>query len=141
MTIFFMSWSTARLSKHNRLQRLAAHATITVQCRLAANHSLRARSLSCVPTWLRQRPLTRGSETWRPNYETRPPTDILLKTEEVTLVLEGIGDRKIRFAASSSEDAKVILEGQALGVRAEGNQLWNLRKARAEDPVEERPLD
>ena len=70
-----------------------------------------------------------------------PPTEILLKTEKVTLVLEGIGDGKIRCNASSWEDAKVILEGQALGVRAEGKQLWNLRKARAEDPVEERPLD
>jgi hypothetical protein len=28
-------------------------------------------------------------------YESRPPSEIVLKTEKVTLVLEGIGDRKI----------------------------------------------
>ena len=32
---------------------------------------------------------------------TRPPTETLLKTEKTTLVLEGIGDGKIRCSASS----------------------------------------
>ena len=31
----------------------------------------------------------------------RPPTETLLKTEKTTLVLEGIGDGKIRCSASS----------------------------------------
>ena len=74
------------------------------------------------------------------NYETRPPTEILLKTERVTLVLEGIGDGKIRCDASSWEDAKVILEGQVLEVRAIGKQFHILRKLRAPGPVEDRLL-
>ena len=44
-----------------------------------------------------------------------PPTEILLKTEKTTLVLEGIGGDKIRCSAGSWKDAKVILEGQVLG--------------------------
>ena len=70
-----------------------------------------------------------------------PLAEILLKTEKATLALEDIGDGKIRCSASSWGHAKVILEGQVLGVRANGKQLRFLRKARAEDPVEERPLD
>jgi hypothetical protein len=69
------------------------------------------------------------------------PTETLLKTEKVTLVFEGTGEGKIRCSASSWEDAKIILEGQALGVSAEGEQLRFRRTARAADPVEERPLD
>ena len=61
------------------------------------------------------------------NYETRPPAEILLKTEKGTLALEGIGDGKIRCSASCWEDAKVILEGQVFGVRANGKRLRFLR--------------
>jgi hypothetical protein len=75
------------------------------------------------------------------NYETRAPAETLLKTEKVTLVLEGTAGGKIRCSASSWEDAKIILEGQALGVPAEGEQLRFRCTARAGDPVEERPLD
>ena len=74
-------------------------------------------------------------------YETRPPSEILLKTEKITLVLEGIGDGKIRCSASSWEDAKVIIEGQVSGVRANGKRLRFLRKTRTKTPVKERQLD
>ncbi len=57
-----------------------------------------------------------------------PPTEILLKTEKVTLALEGIGDGKIRCSASSWEDAKVILGGQVLMARANGKRLRFLRR-------------
>ena len=70
-----------------------------------------------------------------------PPPKTLLKTEKTTLILEGIGDGKIRCSASSWGHAKVILEGQVLGVQANGKQLRFLRKAHAEERLEKRPLD
>jgi hypothetical protein len=45
-----------------------------------------------------------------------------VKTVKVTLVLEGIGDGKIRCSASPWADAKVILDGQVLEVRAQQEQ-------------------
>ena len=45
------------------------------------------------------------------NYETRPPAEILMKTEKTTLVLEGIGDGKIPLQRKVLGDAKVILDG------------------------------
>jgi hypothetical protein len=69
-----------------------------------------------------------------------PPADILLKTEKITLVLEGTGDGKVRCSASAWEDAKTILADQVLEIRALGKQLWLLRKPRAPEPAEERPL-
>ncbi len=45
------------------------------------------------------------------------PSEILLKTEKITLVLEGTGDGKTHCSASAWNDAKVIL---VLEVRAKG---------------------
>jgi hypothetical protein len=45
-----------------------------------------------------------------------------VKTVKVTLVLEGIGDGKIRCSASPWSDAKVILDWQVLEVRAQQEQ-------------------
>ena len=54
-------------------------------------------------------------------YETRPPSEILLKTEKVTLALEGIGDGKIRCSVSSWEDVKIHHESQVVEIRAGGS--------------------
>ena len=43
------------------------------------------------------------------------PTEILLKTEKVTLVLEGIGDGKIRCNASSWQTRRSSLRAKYLG--------------------------
>jgi hypothetical protein len=43
-----------------------------------------------------------------------PPTEILLRTEQSTLVFERIGESKIRSSARSWGDAKVVLQGQVL---------------------------
>jgi hypothetical protein len=68
------------------------------------------------------------------------PSEILLKTEKITLVLDAIGDGKIRSTASAWEDGKTILADEVLEVRTRGKQLRLLRKTRNSDPVEERPL-
>ena len=73
-------------------------------------------------------------------YETRPPSEILLKTEKVTLALEGIGDGKIRCSVSSWEDVKIHHESQVVEIRARGKRLWLPRKPRTPDPVEHRLL-
>jgi hypothetical protein len=61
------------------------------------------------------------------------------KTEKVTLALGGIGDSKIPLQRKVLGDAKVILEGQVLEVRAIGKQLHILRKARVVEPVGQAP--
>jgi hypothetical protein len=55
--------------------------------------------------------------------------------------LEGIGDGKIRCSASAWSEGKTILKGEVLEVRAAKNgskQLWVLRRARENDPVEDK---
>ncbi len=69
------------------------------------------------------------------------PSEIPLKTEKVTLVLEGAGDGKIRCSASSWHDVVVIVKGQLLEVLALLSQLWLLRKARRPDTFEGQPTD
>jgi hypothetical protein len=64
------------------------------------------------------------------------PSEILLKTEKHTLVLEGIGESKIRVNASGWDDAKVLLPDELLEVRANGKQPHVLRKPRRPDEVD-----
>jgi len=68
-----------------------------------------------------------------------PPAETLLKTEKTVLVLEGIGAGKISLHRKVLGDAKVILEGQVLEVRAIGKQLHIPRKARVAEPVGQSP--
>ena len=68
------------------------------------------------------------------------PSEILLKTEKHTLVLEGLGDGKIRVNASGWDDAKVLLPDEVLEVRANGKQPHVLRKPRRPDEVDTRHL-
>jgi hypothetical protein len=55
----------------------------------------------------------------------------------MTLVLEGVGDGKIRVSASAWPEPKVILEGHALQVQAvPSKQFWVTRlTGSAEPPV------
>jgi hypothetical protein len=55
--------------------------------------------------------------------------EILLKTEKMTLVLEGLGDGKVRATASAWPEAKVMLDGEALQVQAvTGKQFYVTRQ-------------
>ena len=68
------------------------------------------------------------------------PSGILLKTEKHTLVVEGLGDGKIRVNASGWDDAKVLLPDEVLEVRANGKQLCVLTKPGQPDEVDTRHL-
>jgi len=65
------------------------------------------------------------------------PSEILLKTEKYTLVVEGLGEDKIRVNARGlgGRDTDNVLE-----VRANGKQHHVLRKPRRPDEVDARNL-
>jgi hypothetical protein len=58
------------------------------------------------------------------------PLEPLLKSDKATLVLEAVGDGKVRVNCQSWEDARVILADQALEVVALGKTLHVSRAAR-----------
>jgi hypothetical protein len=71
-----------------------------------------------------------------------PQSEILLKTENVKLIVEALGDGKVRVNSSAWDDAKVIGEGEVLEIRALGwssKQVAVLRRPRTPDKATERP--
>jgi hypothetical protein len=71
-----------------------------------------------------------------------PQSEILLKTEKATLIVEALGDGKVRVNSSAWEDAKVIGEGEVLEIRALGwarKQVAVLRRPRTPDRATDHP--
>jgi hypothetical protein len=58
----------------------------------------------------------------------------------VTIVLEPLGDGKIRCTGRPWDDGVRLLKDQVLEVRAVGKQIFVLRKAQQPGEVETRPL-
>jgi hypothetical protein len=56
--------------------------------------------------------------------------EILLKSDKIVLVMEGIGEGRVRVTTSSWPDGKVMLAGQVIQVKAEtSKQLCATRQA------------
>ena len=74
-------------------------------------------------------PLDAHRETF--DMRQDPPSEILLQTEKVTLVLEGIGDGEIRCSASPWEDVEAPLRaGRSKPVRRSINFGFRTKRAR-----------
>ncbi len=58
------------------------------------------------------------------------PSEVLLKTDGTTLVLERLPDGKIRVGSKAWDEKKVLLEGQALEIFRDGPFIMRVRQVR-----------